>query len=102
MRPLRLELTAFGPYAEPQVIDFGALGERRLFLVHGPTGAGKTTLLDAICFALYGDTTGMDRDGRGFRSQFAGPKLETTVTLDFQLGPRVYRVTRQPEQERAE
>lgn len=101
MRPLRLELTAFGPYAEPQVIDFGVLGERRLFLVHGPTGAGKTTLLDAICFALYGDTTGMDRDGRGFRSQFAGPKLETTVTLDFQLGPRVYRVTRQPEQERA-
>ncbi|HRP85933.1 MAG TPA: SMC family ATPase [Gammaproteobacteria bacterium] len=101
MRPLRLELTAFGPYAEPQVIDFGALGERRLFLVHGPTGAGKTTLLDAICFALYGDTTGAERDGRGFRSQFAGPTLETTVTLDFQLGPHVYRVTRQPEQERA-
>lgn len=101
MKPLRLELTAFGPYAEPQVIDFGALGERRLFLVHGPTGAGKTTLLDAICFALYGDTTGTERDGRGFRSQFAGPSLETTVTLDFQLGPHIYRVTRQPEQERA-
>lgn len=101
MRPLRLELAAFGPYSEPQVIDFRALGERRLFLVHGPTGAGKTTLLDAICFALYGDATGPDRDAKGFRSQFAGPALETTVTLDFQLGARVYRVTRQPEQERA-
>ena len=101
MRPLRLELAAFGPYAEPQVIDFGVLGEQRLFLVHGPTGAGKTTLLDAICFALYGDVTGADRDGRGYRSHFAGASVETTVTLDFQLGERVFRVTRQPEQERA-
>lgn len=101
MIPLRLELTAFGPFARTQVIDFRVLGERRLFLVHGATGAGKTTLLDAICFALYGDTTGTERDGKGFRSQFAGPELTTVVTLDFALGERVYRVTRQPEQERA-
>lgn len=101
MRPLRLELAAFGPYAEPQVIDFRELQERRLFLVHGVTGAGKTTLLDAICFALYGDATGADRDGKGFRSQFAAPEVETSVTLDFQLGERAYRVTRRPEQERA-
>ena len=101
MRPLRLELTAFGPFAHTQAIDFRALGERRLFLVHGPTGAGKTTLLDAICFALYGDATGAERDGKGFRSQFAGPERLTSVTLDFSLGERVYRVTRQPEQERA-
>jgi DNA repair protein SbcC/Rad50 len=101
MRPLKLELTAFGPFAHTEVIDFRALGERRLFLVHGPTGAGKTTLLDAICFALYGDATGAERDGKGFRSQFAGPERLTSVTLDFSLGERVYRVTRQPEQERA-
>ena len=101
MRPLRLELTAFGPFADTQVVDFRDLGERRLFLVHGPTGAGKTTLLDAICFALYGDATGAERDGKGFRSQFAGPDRLTSVTLDFALGARVYRVTRQPEQERA-
>ncbi|HUG99819.1 MAG TPA: SMC family ATPase [Gammaproteobacteria bacterium] len=101
MRPLRLELTAFGPFAHTQVIDFRPLGERRLFLVHGPTGAGKTTLLDAVCFALYGDTTGAERDGKGFRSQFAGAELTTSVTLDFALGERSYRVTRQPEQERA-
>ncbi|MFU8896998.1 MAG: AAA family ATPase [Gammaproteobacteria bacterium] len=101
MRPLKLELTAFGPYAETQLIDFEQLGERRLFLVHGPTGAGKTTLLDAICFALYGDATGVERDGKGFRSQFAGPQQQTSVTLDFQVGEHSYRVTRQPEQERA-
>ncbi|MFU8822073.1 MAG: AAA family ATPase [Gammaproteobacteria bacterium] len=101
MRPLKLELTAFGPFAHTEAIDFRVLGERRLFLVHGPTGAGKTTLLDAICFALYGDATGAERDGKGFRSQFAGPERLTSVTLDFSLGERVYRVTRQPEQERA-
>jgi DNA repair protein SbcC/Rad50 len=101
VRPLRLELTAFGPFADTQVVDFRDLGARRLFLVHGPTGAGKTTLLDAICFALYGDATGAERDGKGFRSQFAGPDRLTSVTLDFALGARVYRVTRQPEQERA-
>jgi exonuclease SbcC len=101
MRPLKLELTAFGPFAQTEAIDFRALGERRLFLVHGPTGAGKTTLLDAICFALYGDATGAERDAKGFRSQFAGPERLTSVTLEFSLGERIYRVTRQPEQERA-
>jgi DNA repair protein SbcC/Rad50 len=101
MRPLRLELTAFGPFAQTQAVDFRELGPRRLFLVHGPTGAGKTTLLDAICFALYGDATGAERDGKGFRSQFAGPEQLTRVTLDFALGSRIYRITRQPEQERA-
>jgi DNA repair protein SbcC/Rad50 len=101
MRPLRLELVAFGPYAEPQVVDFEQLGEQRLFLVHGPTGAGKSTLLDALCFALYGDTAGPERDGKNFRSHFSGPEQTTSVTLDFRVGERTYRVVRQPEQERA-
>jgi DNA repair protein SbcC/Rad50 len=101
MKPLRLELAAFGPYAEPQVVDFEQLGERRLFLVHGPTGAGKSTLLDALCFALYGDTAGPERDGKSFRSHFSGPEQTTSVTLDFRVGERTYRVVRQPEQERA-
>lgn len=101
MRPLRLEIAAFGPYAEPQVVDFEQLGEQRLFLVHGPTGAGKSTLLDALCFALYGDTAGPERDGKSFRSHFAGPEQTTSVTLDFRVGERTYRVVRQPEQERA-
>jgi DNA repair protein SbcC/Rad50 len=101
LRPLRLVMEAFGAYAEPQVVDFRVLGERRLFLVHGPTGAGKTTILDAMCFALYGDATGPERDGKGFRSDFVGAERSTSVSFDFSVGERVYRVTRQPEQERA-
>ena len=101
MRPLRLALTAFGPYVGEQVVDFTRLGQERVFLVTGPTGSGKTTLLDAICFALYGETSGGERDPRSMRCQLAEPDLATEVTLDFALGPATYRVTRSPEQERA-
>ena len=58
MKPIYLEMHAFGPYAGKQVIDFRTLETRNLFLIYGPTGAGKTTVLDAICYALYGDTSG--------------------------------------------
>lgn len=101
MRPLKLALSAFGPYAGTETVDFRQLGEQRLFLVHGATGAGKTSLLDAICFALYGDMSGEERDGKGFRSQHAGPEQLSSVTLDFSVGEHSYRITRQPEQERA-
>ena len=67
MKPLRLTMQAFGSYATKQTLDFDELGEQRLFLVHGPTGSGKTTILDAICFSLYGDATGPERDAKGFR-----------------------------------
>ncbi len=100
MKPLTLTLQGFGPYAEAQTIDFTALGERRLFLIHGPTGAGKTSVLDGMCFALYGDATGGERDGRGMRSDFVGPDVETRVILDFAVGDKTYRVTRQPAYER--
>jgi exonuclease SbcC len=100
MKPLRLALCAFGPYADEQVVDFRQLGERCLFLIHGPTGAGKTTLLDAMCFALYGETSGGERDARQMRSDFADPGTPTAATFDFALGGEVYRVTRSPQQER--
>jgi exonuclease SbcC len=58
MKPLRLEVHAFGPYAGRQVLDFGELAGRSFFLIHGQTGAGKTSILDAICFALYGQSSG--------------------------------------------
>lgn len=100
MRPIRLTVRAFGPYAGEQVFDFRELGDRSLFLVHGPTGSGKTTVLDAICYALYGQASGRFRDGKHLRSDHARPSDTTEVTLDFSLGDKSYRVWRTPEQER--
>lgn len=99
MRPQRLTMSAFGPYAGEQEIDFRNLGERSFFLIHGATGAGKTTVLDAICFALYGSTTGEERTGRQMRSDLAQPQTMTEVFLDFSLGREQYRVHRIPEHE---
>lgn len=100
MRPIRLEITAFGPYAGTQVIDFRELADKRFFLIHGPTGAGKTSVLDAMTFALYGDTTGDDRTGREMRSAFADKDTLTRITFDFSIGADSYRVWRKPEQSR--
>lgn len=100
MRPLKLKMNAFGPYAEKQEIDFSELKDRSIFLIHGPTGAGKTSILDAICFALYGDTSGAERSGKSMRSHFAGLDEVTEVTFDFELKNKKYRVYRIPEQER--
>lgn len=98
MRPLHLTLQAFGPFASSEAIDFTQLGDRAFFLIHGPTGAGKTTLLDAICFALYGDTSGGERSAQDMRSANAAPGTRTEVTLEFALGGERYRVTRSPAQ----
>ena len=64
MKPLKLTVRAFGPYATEQVFDFAHLNGRSFFLIHGPTGAGKTSILDAICFALYGAVPGARGTGR--------------------------------------
>ena len=98
MKPLVLSMQAFGPFAGRECVDFTLLGERALFLIHGPTGAGKTTLLDAICFALYGDTSGGEREARAMRSDHAPQDLATEVELEFSLGPERYRVRRSPAQ----
>lgn len=100
MKLLRLQLAAFGPYAGQQEIDFRLLAERTLFLVHGPTGSGKSTLLDALCYALFGETSGADRDAAAMRSHHADAALPTSLCLEFRLGESVYRVQRSPEQSR--
>lgn len=98
MKPLNLEMTAFGPYAGRQELDFTLLNGRSFFLIHGPTGAGKTTILDAMCFALYGDTSGTQRDGRFMRSDYADPAVATEVGFAFSVGQDTYRILRVPEQ----
>jgi len=100
MRPLKLVMRAFGPYAQEQVLDFGVLEECSFFLIHGPTGAGKTSILDAICFALYDETSGGERKIRHMRSDHADPGVLTEVIFDFALGAETYRVFRRPEQDR--
>jgi len=105
MRPLRVVMQAFGPYAGEQTIDFAELRGKSFFLITGPTGSGKTTVLDAMSFALYGVTSGGPeneggRSGASMRSDHADPELLTRVEFDFALGQKLYRVVREPEQER--
>ena len=100
MKLAKLTIQAFGPFAGTETIDFTALGETPLFLINGQTGAGKSTILDAICFALYGETTGGDREAADMRSDLADTTLLTEVELEFSLGSHRYRVKRLPKQER--
>ncbi|MDP9094438.1 MAG: SMC family ATPase [Actinomycetota bacterium] len=98
MRLHLLEMTAIGPFATRQVIDFDELGAGGLFLLDGPTGAGKTTVLDAITFALYGPG---ERGGDGrLHSDFASPAVRPEVRLDFSLRGVRQRITRSPEYQR--
>lgn len=94
MRPLQLGLGAFGPYLEPTQIDFRKLGSHQLFLIHGPVGSGKTTLLDAICFALYGSSSGGERTADDMRNDLADENQVTSVVFDFTRGHAQYRVRR--------
>lgn len=100
MRLHRLEMTAFGPFAESTVINFDELGADGLFLLHGPTGAGKTTVLDAIAFALYGKVPGARGESKRLHSDHAPDQTPPQVTLEATLGGRRIRLTRIPEFER--
>lgn len=100
MRPLKLTVSAFGPYAGKVVMDLERLGEQGLYLITGDTGAGKTTIFDAITYALYGEPSGSDRDPSMFRSKYAQPETPTQVELVFSYGGKTYTVRRNPEYER--
>ena len=100
MRPIKLVMSAFGPYAGKTVLDMNLLGERGLYLITGDTGAGKTTIFDAIVFALYGEASGEYREASMFRSKYAAPETPTEVELTFVYGDEQYCVKRNPEYDR--
>ncbi|MEU9124547.1 SMC family ATPase [Streptomyces sp. NPDC048506] len=100
MRLHRLAVTAFGPFADTQTVDFDRLAGDGLFLLHGPTGAGKTSVLDAVCFALYGSVPGARQSGQALRSDLADPHTLTEVVLELTVGERRLEITRLPEQAR--
>ena len=97
MKPVSLTISAFGPYAGEQTIDFERLGSQGLFLITGDPGAGKTTIFDAITFALYGEASGDVRKADMFRSKYAKDDVKTFVRLTFEYANKRYTVERNPE-----
>ena len=97
MRPIKLTISAFGPYAKETEIILDELGERGLYLITGDTGAGKTTIFDAIAFALYGEASGNEREPGMLRSKYADPKTPTFVELEFFYQGQNYHIRRNPE-----
>lgn len=97
MRPIRLTMSAFGPYAGEIQLELEQLGTHGLYLITGDTGAGKTTIFDAITFALYGEASGENRESSMMRSKYALPETPTFVELEFLYSGKQYRIRRNPE-----
>ena len=97
MKPIKLVMQAFGPYAGMEVVDFEKFGEKGLFLVTGDTGAGKTTIFDAISYALFNKTSGTDREVSSLRSDYATPEDKTFVEFTFSHKGQKYIIKRSPE-----
>lgn len=100
MKPLKIEMSAFGPYADKVELDLTRLGSQGIFLITGDTGAGKTTIFDAIAFALFGEASGSIRTVDTMRSDFAQPAVKTYVSLDFLHKGKEYSIQRNPRYER--
>ncbi len=101
MRPLKLKISAFGPYPDVTDIDFSRLGTGGIYLITGDTGAGKTTIFDAITYALYGEVSGNNREASMLRSKYARDDTPTEVELVFDYYGKEYKIKRNPDYERA-
>lgn len=97
MRPIKLVMSAFGPYKGEVCLDMDKLGKSGLYLITGDTGAGKTTVFDAVCFALYGSASGEVRQTNMFRSKYASADTPTFVRMVFEYDGKIYDVKRNPE-----
>jgi exonuclease SbcC len=100
MRPLRLTMQAFGPFAGREVVDFREATSAGLFGVYGPTGAGKSTIFSAMTFALFGEAAKEEQEPVSLRSDYASAGLATEVELVFEVSDRRYVIRRRPEQQR--
>ncbi len=100
MRPLKLKISAFGPYSGVTEFDFEKLGTEGIYLITGDTGAGKTTIFDAIMYALYGEASSKKREVSMLRSKYADDSTPTEVELVFSYRGKAYTVKRNPEYER--
>lgn len=100
MRPIRMTISAVGPYAGKQEIDFTKFGSRGLFLISGNTGSGKTVIFDALTFALYGEVSGSQRSVDSIRSDFADDETKTFVELEFEHLRKKYKIVRSPSYQR--
>ena len=97
MRPTKLTISAFGPYAGRIELDMDKLGSSGLYLITGDTGAGKTMIFDAITFALYGNPSGTSRDASMLRSKYADPSTPTEVDMEFTHNGETYKIRRNPD-----
>lgn len=96
MKPIRLVMTAFGPYDHPTAIDFRQFDQQKLFLITGKTGSGKTTIFDAITYALYGESSGGSRKPDTFRCQNSPDEIKTSVVFEFEYKGKFYKIERRP------
>lgn len=97
MRPLKITMSAFGPYAGKVTLDMQKLGKSGIYLITGDTGAGKTTIFDAISYALYGEASGNYRENTTLRSKYASADTPTFVELEFEYNNEIYKINRNPE-----